>query len=82
MRAQRQPICTQSIQKCYDRLVAITEEAAERLRRAGELLEVALVERADAILAAQADGATLREIGLALGMSHGGVRKILQRNGD
>lgn len=59
--------------------VALDPDLAKRLRRAGERVDADLVERDKLIARAYFAGASLREIGEAVGISHVGVKKILDR---
>lgn len=62
------------------RAVTLDKAMARRLARAQKQLVDAGTERDALVVQAAEDGATLREIGEAVGLSWSGVRKILDRN--
>ncbi len=63
-------------------LVAIDEDLARQLAGLAETLEDAAEQRERLIVVAHNAGASLREIATAAGMSHIGVRKLIQRVQD
>lgn len=60
-------------------LVPIDPALAKRVRAAAQAAEKKRQERDDLILKAHADGASLREIGALVGLSHVGVMKIVNK---
>ncbi len=50
-----------------------------RLTRTGKALAKAKQERDAAVVAAHRDGASLREIGEAVGLTHAAVKRVLDR---
>lgn len=57
--------------------MALTPQRKRELETAGRRARAAVEARNQAITAARADGASLREIAEAVGLSHMGVRKVL-----
>ena len=57
----------------------LSPETRRRLRDVAQRAANAARERDELIVVARAEGATLREIGAAVGLTHGGVRKVLER---
>lgn len=60
--------------------VAITPARRRALQRRGRDVATATTARNDEILAAANEGATLREIAEAVGLSFAGVKKIIDRH--
>jgi DNA-binding NarL/FixJ family response regulator len=58
--------------------MAMTPETKRRLRTIARRIEQAMTDRDAAIVEARAAGATQREIGAALGLSHVAVGNILK----
>jgi len=59
--------------------VTLSRQRARQLARAGSNVDAAVEARNELIRQAAAEGATLREIGEAVGLSFAGVKKILDR---
>ncbi len=57
----------------------LTPERHRHLRRAGQRVAQVIEERDRAIREAVAEGAGLREVARAVGLSHAGVKKIVER---
>lgn len=60
--------------------VAIDRGTARKLARAGGTARAAIADRDRVIIQAAANGATLREIADAVGLSPSGVKKVLDRH--
>lgn len=54
-------------------------ETERRLRKAGQAVSKSLAERDLAIAQASEEGASLREIAKVVGLSHVGVKKVMER---
>lgn len=60
-------------------MIVLTPERQRQLQRAGQKLADALADRDRIIREAIAEGGSLREVGDAVGLSHPGVKKIVER---
>ena len=59
--------------------MTLTKPRRATLVNAGRRLAAATAARDAAVIAAHEAGATLREIGEAIGLSHAGVRRVIDR---
>lgn len=57
----------------------LTPERQRQLRRAGQKVIDALADRDRIVCEAVAEGGSLREVAEAVGLSHPGVKKIVER---
>lgn len=60
-------------------MIVLTPKRQRQLQRAGQKLADALADRDRIIREAIAEGGSLREVGDAVGLSHPGVKKIVER---